>query len=352
MSKILVAMSGGVDSTVTAKLLKEEGYEIAGATLLLHDAGLRAVQDAKEVAAELGIEHYVIDERKYFEDTVIKDFINGYENCETPNPCVFCNRNCKFELMIRFAMQNGFDVVASGHYASIVFNEQTKRYEIQKGKDTYKDQSYVLYQLTQQQLSKIIMPLGAYTKDEIRKIAKDSNLFNAEAKDSQDICFIPGGDYAKFIEDYYLKKGIDINLLKGFAPGNFIDLNKKVLGQHKGLIHYTIGQRKGLGLSLSEPLYVKEKNGFTNNVVLCTNDELFVKEVEADNINFVSIKTINTSIEVTAKIRYSQNETKGLAFLRDDKLVVIFNEGVRAPAKGQSLVLYNNNVVVGGGIIC
>lgn len=352
MNKILVAMSGGVDSTVTAKILKDKGFEIAGATLLLHDGGLRAVQDAKEVAEQLNIEHYVIDGREYFEESVISNFINGYENCETPNPCVFCNRYCKFELLIRFALQNGFECIASGHYASIVHNEKTNRYEIHKGKDLYKDQSYVLYKLTQEQLSKIIMPLGAFTKDEIRQIALEANLHNAQAKDSQDICFVPDGDYASFIENYYVKKGESVLNKAGFIPGNFVDINKKVLGQHKGLIHYTVGQRKGLGLSLPAPLYVKEKNKYTNEVVLCSNDELFAKEVEASDYNLVSISNIRKPIEISAKIRYSQNETKGLAFLRDGKLVVIFNEGVRAPAKGQSIVLYDKDVIVGGGIIC
>ncbi len=352
MSKILVAMSGGVDSTVTAKLLMDKGHKVAGATLLLHDAGLKAVEDAKIIAKELGIAHYVIDERKFFEESVIKNFIEGYENCETPNPCIFCNKNCKFELMIRAANQLGFELVASGHYASIAYNENTKRYEIHKGKDLHKDQSYVLYKLTQDQLSKIIMPLGTYTKDEIRKIASDANFHNADAKDSQDICFIPDGDYAKFIEDYYSLKETNINNRVGFVPGKFVDLHGNTLGEHKGLIHYTVGQRKGLGLSLPEPLYVKEKIKNTNEVVLCTNDELFVKEVEASDFNLVSVKDITTPILVSAKIRYSQNETKGLAFIRDGKLVVIFEEGVRAPAKGQSLVMYKKDSIVGGGIIC
>ncbi len=352
MSRILVAMSGGVDSTVTAKLLMEEGHKVAGATLLLHDAGIRAVEDAKVVAKELGIAHYVIDEREFFKESVIKNFVEGYENCETPNPCVYCNKNCKFELMIRAARKLGFEYVASGHYASIIHNENTGRYEIHKGKDLHKDQSYVLYKLTQEQLSKIIMPLGVYTKDEIREIATKENLYNADAKDSQDICFIPDGDYAKFIKEYYEAREINTSERTGFIPGKFVDTNGKVLGEHKGLINYTVGQRKGLGLSLPEPLYVKEKNKNTNEVVLCDNDELFVKEVEASDFNFVSIETIKDQIMVSAKIRYSQNETKGIAYLRDGKLVVVFEEGVRAPAKGQSVVMYDKDAVVGGGVIC
>ncbi|MCQ2513425.1 MAG: tRNA 2-thiouridine(34) synthase MnmA [Lachnospiraceae bacterium] len=345
MSKILMAMSGGVDSTTAAMILKNQGHEIVGATLLLHDTESEGILRAKETAAQLGIDHVVLDKREYFKNTVVKNFTESYKKCITPNPCIYCNRNCKFQLLLEYAEEEGFDYVASGHYAKVEMSDNG-RYVIRKGKDTSKDQSYVLYQLTQEQLSRIIMPLGDYTKEEIRQMARKAGFANAEAKESQDICFIPDGDYAAFIE-----KNEEDTAGPAFQPGDFVDRTGKVLGRHKGLVHYTIGQRKGLGLSLPAPMYVCAKIPQTNQVVLCDNDGLFKKDVVAGNVNLVCMDSINIPIRVSAKVRYSQHETMAMVLLVDDKLVVQFEEPVRAPAPGQSLVMYAGDIVVGGGII-
>ena len=344
MPKILVAMSGGVDSSVAAAILKEEYGSVEGAYLILHDGYENDVERAKKAAGQLSIPLHVIDGRDYFRRTVIENFITSYEDGKTPNPCVFCNRNCKFALLLGWAFEHGFDRVATGHYAARVILENG-RYAIRKGRDRSKDQSYMLYQLTQEQLSKIMFPLGELMKTEVREIAEDLGLSNAQQKDSQDICFIPEGDYAAFLE----KEGIRDPANN--EPGNFVDTKGNILGQHKGLIHYTIGQRKGLGLSLPSPLYVCEKRKETNEVVLCSNEELFRTQVLADQVHLMALDALSAPVKVTAKIRYSQGETAGTALLVDEKLIVLFDEGVRAPTPGQSLVLYDGEIVLGGGII-
>ena len=344
MPKILVAMSGGVDSSVAAAILKEEYGSVEGAYLILHDGYENDVERAKKTAGQLSIPLHVIDGRDYFRRTVIEDFITSYENGKTPNPCVFCNRNCKFALLLGWAFEHGFDRVATGHYAARVILENG-RYAIRKGRDRSKDQSYMLYQLTQEQLSKIMFPLGELMKTEVREIAEDLGLSNAQQKDSQDICFIPEGDYAAFLE----KEGIRDPANN--EPGNFVDTKGNILGQHKGLIHYTIGQRNGLGLSLPSPLYVCEKRKETNEVVLCSNEELFRTQVIAEEVHLMALDALSAPVKVTAKIRYSQGETAGTALLVDEKLIVLFDEGVRAPTPGQSLVLYDGEIVLGGGII-
>lgn len=344
MPKILVAMSGGVDSTVAAAILKEEYGSVEGAFLVLHDGYETDVERAKKAAEQLMIPLHVIDGRDYFRRTVIEDFITAYEDGKTPNPCVFCNKNCKFALLLGWAIEHGFDRVATGHYAARVLFENG-RYAVRKGRDRSKDQSYMLYQLTQEQLSKVMFPLGELMKTEVREIAEDLGLENAQDKDSQDICFIPEGDYAAFLEQEGIRDP------KNDEPGNFVDTKDNVLGQHKGLIYYTIGQRKGLGLSLPAPLYVCEKRKETNEVVLCSNEELFKKQVIAEQVHLMALETLSAPVRVTAKIRYSQNETAGTALLVDEKLIVLFEEGVRAPTPGQSLVLYDGEIVLAGGII-
>lgn len=344
MPKILVAMSGGVDSSVAAAILKEEYQTVEGAYLILHDGYEKDVERAKKAAEHLAIPLHVIDGRDYFQKTVIEDFVTAYEDGKTPNPCVYCNRNCKFALLLGWAFENGFDRVATGHYARRVILENGN-YAISKGRDRSKDQSYMLYQLTQEQLSKIMFPLGELLKTEVREIAEDLGLENAQQRDSQDICFIPDGDYAAFLEQMGIRDP------KNNEPGNFVDTKGNILGKHKGLIHYTIGQRKGLGLSLPAPLYVCEKRKDTNEVVLCPNEELFHKQVIADQVHLMALDTISAPLRITAKIRYSQGESAGTALLVDEKLIVLFDEGVRAPTPGQSLVLYDEEIVLGGGII-
>lgn len=364
---VLVAMSGGVDSSVAALLLKKEGYTVKGAVLRMHDADLspeelangklpQNIWYAREAARRVRIDFAILDIRKDFEQEVQTYFTESYRNGITPNPCIFCNRHTKLPPLFRAAEEMECDYVATGHYAVIEYNEKTGRYMLKKSRDKGKDQSYMLYRLTQEMLSKLITPLGTYEKQEIRQIAKDAGLKNAKAPDSQDICFIPDGDYARFVEERMLKEaGPDADPLQipGLKPGNFTDREGHVLGQHKGLIHYTIGQRKGLGLSLKEPLYVCEKRLDTNEVILCPDEGLYKDTVRAGQVNFVSLAELpGNSMRVSAKVRYSSKEEEGTAsLLSDGTLEVTFDKPVRAPAPGQSLVLYDGDMVVAGGII-
>lgn len=346
--KVMIGMSGGVDSSVAAYLLKKDGYDTAGMNCRffcedesLIDSG-DDIRDAKAVCEKLDIPFFVSDLRKEFADCVIKDFLNTYENGATPNPCVCCNKHMKFDLMLKKAEEHGYDNIATGHYALI---EQTAngRYLLKKGADVTKDQSYVLYVLNQHQLSHAVFPLGGLRKSEIREMAENLGFVNANRKDSQDICFVPNGDYAAFIEK---------RIGKIFPCGSFVDKNGKVLGEHKGIIRYTVGQRKGLGLALPAPMYVCEKDVKNNRVVLCDNESLFTKTLEAENINLIPFDKLNESIRVKAKVRYKHQEQWATVHQTgEDRLYVEFDEPVRAIAKGQSLVLYDGDYVIGGGII-
>lgn len=353
--RALIAMSGGVDSSVAACLIKEQGYDATGITLKLFDnedigekkektcCSLDDIDDARNVCRKIGIPYYVYNFKDSFKENVIDRFIYAYENGCTPNPCIDCNRYIKFEKLMQRADELDFDYVVTGHYSVIEYDEGLQRYLLRKSPDVTKDQSYVLYSLTQRQLSRTLLPLGKLTKHEVRKIAEKYNLINAQKHDSQDICFVPDGDYAKFIEQYTGRK---------YDFGDFVDENGNVLGTHKGIIRYTIGQRKGLGLALPHPMYVKEKDIANNKVILCDNDRLFSKELYAKDINLIAYEKLDKPLHIKARVRYNQPEQDAtVEQLSDNKLHIVFDKPQRAISKGQAVVLYDEDVVVGGGTI-
>ncbi len=348
MKKAIIAMSGGVDSSVAAHLTIEKGYECIGATMKLYTGreestccSEKDIEDAKTISNCLGMEHFVFNFTDDFDEKVIKKFINAYEIGATPNPCIECNRHLKFEKLMEKMYELSYDYVVTGHYARI--EKSGDRYILKKALDETKDQSYVLYSLTQDQLSHTLFPLGELKKEDARKIAEENSFINAKKKDSQDICFVPDGDYAKFIEEY---SG------KSYPDGDFVDQDGKVLGRHKGIIRYTVGQRKGLGLSLPAPMYVMKKDTEKNQVVLCSNEELFSSSLEAENFNWIAYDNPTEKIRVKAKIRYNQKEEDATVTpLSDGRVFVEFDKPQRAVAKGQAVVLYDGDIVVGGGTI-
>ncbi len=353
--KALIAMSGGVDSSIAAYLCKEQGFDCTGITLKLFDnddiaepkekscCSLDDIEDARQVCRNIGIPYYVYNFKDSFKENVITRFIDAYEQGRTPNPCIDCNRYIKFEKLMRRAEELDFDKVVTGHYASVEYNEASGRYLLKKAADLTKDQSYVLYSLSQAQLKKTYFPLGGMTKDEVRALAEKLGLINAAKHDSQDICFVPDGDYAAFIEHYTGKT---------YPNGDFVDENGKVLGEHKGIIRYTVGQRKGLGLALPFPMYVKEKNLAENKVVLCKNEALFTRELIAKDINLITVSEIREPMRVKARVRYNQSEQPATVTQLDESTIhVLFDEPQRAISKGQAVVLYSGDYVVGGGTI-
>lgn len=354
MAKVMVGMSGGVDSSVAAKLLIDSGYDVTGVTLKLFDGGdisedfrtccsLSDVEDARSVCYRLGIDHFVFNFKEAFRKKVINQFTESYLNGKTPNPCIECNRHIKFDKMLRRAEELGFDYIATGHYAERVYDYKTNRYILKRPKDRSKDQTNVLYGLTQYQLSKTLFPLGEYEKSDIRRIAEAAGLINSRKPDSQDICFVPDGDYASFIKK---NTGAEIK------EGNFISADGDVIGRHKGIINYTIGQRRGIGISIGKPAYVTDKNALENTVTIGDESNLYKSEITAYDVNLISLDSISDEMRVTAKVRYSRNEQAAVVIPSGNgEVLVKFDEPQRAPASGQAVVFYDGDVVIGGGTI-
>lgn len=365
--KALIAMSGGVDSSVAAYLMKEAGYDCIGATMKLYQnddivinkehtcCSLDDVADARAIAYSMGMDHYVMNFSEHFKEEVMDKFVRCYECGITPNPCIDCNRYLKFEYLFQRAKELGYDYVVTGHYARITYDEARGRYLLKKAVDPVKDQSYVLYSLTQEQLAHTLFPLGDMQKSETRALAEEHGFVNAKKHDSQDICFVPDGNYAAFIEQHACRH---------YPEGDFVDVEGHVLGRHKGIIRYTIGQRKGLGLSLKEPMYVMDVDVQKNVVVLGRDKDLFSRRLIAEDVNLIAVDkdsvfgTASTennrwSVRVTAKVRYRHAEAPATAsILPDGRLEVVFDEPQRAITKGQAVVLYDGDIVVGGGTIC
>lgn len=347
--KALIAMSGGVDSAVSALLALADGYSCLGVTMDLSQrkssdnlcCTSQDILDAADVCKKLGIDHTVLALGEEFRRYVISYFVEAYIKGETPNPCVVCNKHLKFGSLLEYASKSGCDTVVTGHYASV--KKYSDRYLLCRAKDTGKDQSYVLWTLTQDQLAHTFFPLGAYTKEEVRRIAESHGFVNAHKHDSQDICFIPDGDYVSFIERY---------CGRGFDKGDFTDTEGNVLGHHDGIVRYTPGQRKGLGIAFGRPMYVKSKDAAKNTVTLSSNEELFSDRLTVKNINLIALDRIDAPLHVEAKIRYNHKASPATVIQTDkDRLEIVFGTPQRAIAPGQSAVLYDGDVVIGGGII-
>jgi tRNA-specific 2-thiouridylase len=355
--RVIVAMSGGVDSSVAAAILKEEGYQVIGVTMQIWPSdkqaydvdrfggccGLGAIEDAKRVAYKLGIPHYVMNFRDIFAQKVIADFCQEYSLGRTPNPCIKCNQYIKFDALLEKAKGLGADFVATGHHARIGKNEASDRYLLEKGIDRRKDQSYVLYTLTQKQLEHTLLPIGNFTKARVREIAREFKLPVAAKPESQEICFIPDGDYPKFLKEY---------VSQTIRPGPILDRQGNTLGEHQGILFYTIGQRKRLGISAEEPLYVTAIVSERNVIVVGSKEEVYGAEFSASDLNWISLAKLEQPITAKAKIRYLHNEAEAAIIpIDEDKVQVRLKEPQMAITPGQAIVFYNGNTVIGGGII-
>jgi len=354
-NKVVVAMSGGVDSSVCAYLLKQQGYEVIGMTMqiwqdLPYETQLKeggccsigAVYDARRVADKIGIPYYVINLKDYFNEKVIKYFVKEYLSGKTPNPCIACNKHLKFEELLKKAFDIDAFYLATGHYAKIEYEDATKRYVLKKSIDNDKDQSYALYNLTQFQLEHILFPLGYYTKKEIRQIAEEIGLSVADKPDSQEICFV-NTNYRDFIYE---------NAPGKIKEGYFVDVKGNVLGEHKGIPFYTIGQRRGLGIAAGTPLYVVDIDAQNNTIILGEEKDLYVKEFLAYHMNWVAIDKLSERLNVNAKIRYNFHEKPAeIMPLENEMVKVVFKEPQKAVTPGQAVVFYRDDAVIGGGII-
>ena len=351
----LIAMSGGVDSSVAAHLMKEAGYDCVGCTMDLYRkdeigykdskvcCSRKDIDDAGIVAYQMGMPFEVIDYTEEFKECIIEKFIRVYEEGGTPNPCIDCNRYMKFGGLLDFARSKGLEFVVTGHYAQIEYDEASGRWLLKKAKDPAKDQSYVLYSLTQDQLAHTIFPLGGLTKDETRAIAEENGFVNAHKRDSQDICFVPDGDYVRFMEDYTGKV---------YPDGKYVDEAGNVLGDSRNAVRYTTGQRKGLGIAMGRPVYVIEKDMEANTVTLGDEPAIFHRVLFAEDMNWISVAELAEPMRVKAKVRYRQKEQWATVYPDgEDRVRVVFDEPQRAITAGQALVMYDDDIVVGGGTI-
>jgi len=341
--KVLVGMSGGVDSSAAVYLLKDRGYNVTGATLdLIGDGGGHDITDAQHVAYQLGIPHSTIPAAEIFEAAVKRQFVDAYEKGLTPNPCVVCNKHIKFGFMLDWAFEHGFERIATGHYARVEYDAVSGRWLLRKSVDVRKDQSYFLYTLSQEQLSHTYFPLGQFTKEQVRELAAQAKLDCAKRPDSQDICFVPDGDYRAFIERFTGRQ---------FHDGNIVDLEGKVLGRHNGIIGYTTGQRRGLGVSGGRPLYVVRKDIERNEVILGDEKDLYTQRISAGDVNWIAVSPPEAPLHVQAKIRFSQQSVNAVVFPEETGVTVEFEMPQRAATPGQSVVFYQDDIVIGGGII-
>lgn len=351
--RVILGMSGGVDSCVACHLLLEEGYEVIGVTMNLVPKGhlydeekgccsLSSVMDAKIVAEAMGVKHYTMSFREEFDRKVIENFVREYSLGYTPNPCVACNKYIKFNSFVEKIKPLKADFISTGHYAKVEFDKNYNRYLLKRAKDSKKDQTYFLYNTSQEVLSKTLFPLADLEKEKVRQIAKDENILTYSKKDSEEICFVQNRDHGLFI------KQRNPELIK---EGYFVDENGKKLGKHKGIVYYTVGQRKGLGIALGKRVFVSKINAIDNTVTLSDEDALYKDKIKIREENFIPFDTLEKPLEVSVKVRHGQNETKGLLFYKNNELFVEFEKQVRAPNKGQSAVFYLDDIVVGGGII-
>jgi tRNA-specific 2-thiouridylase len=354
--KVMIGMSGGVDSSVAAALLLEKGYDVIGVTMQLwpdqksetqiQEGGccsLSAVDDARRVANQLGIPYYVMNFKEVFQNKVIDYFLDEYGKGRTPNPCIACNQHVKFEALLSKAMSMNIDYIATGHYARITYDTDINRFSLKRAITHKKDQSYALYTLTQEQLSRALMPVGEYEKDHVRKLAKEMGLAVATKPDSQEICFIEDNDYGRYMKE---------NAQYPITPGEFVDTKGAVLGTHKGIVYYTIGQRKGLGITFGKPMYVVDIDVDKNRIILGDEKEVFSDYLMATNMNYIPFEKLDSPLRVKAKVRYLANESEAVIIPKDKNSVeVVFDTPQRAITPGQSVVFYAGDNVIGGGII-